>query len=183
MQMSEKINAQGTIKYMIGWIIVLLSRLIPFRPPNVEPLLATIMPFSKRYGWLGGFVFGLSSIVIFDIVTGKVGVWTMITGVAYGLVAIGASLFFRDREASRKSYVQYAIVGTIAYDTLTGLTIGPLFFGQTLMSAFVGQIPFTLWHLGGNIVFAAVLSPLIYRWVIDNKNLELTAVLRKISFA
>ena len=141
------------------------------------------MPFSKRYGWLGGFIFGLSSIVIFDIVTGKVGMWTIITGVAYGLVAVGASFFFHNREANRKSYVQYAIIGTIAYDAITGLTIGPLFFEQTLMSAFIGQIPFTLWHLGGNIVFAAIFSPLIYRWVIDNKNLELSAVLRRFSFA
>jgi len=182
--MSEKtINTQGIIKYAIGWIIILLSRLIPFRPPNVEPLMATIMPFSKRYGWLGSFIFGLSSIVIFDIVTAKVGMWTLITGIAYGIVAVGASIFFRNRQANRKNYVQYSIIGTIAYDALTGLTIGPLFFGQTLTSAFVGQIPFTLWHLGGNVAFAVILSPLIYNWVIDNKNLELSEVIKKLSFA
>jgi len=63
------------------------------------------------------------------------------------------------------------------------LTIGPLLFGQTFMSAFIGQIPFTFWHLGGNIAFAAILSPLIYDWVIDNKNLELSEVIKKLSFA
>lgn len=178
----SKISMQGIFKYVIGWSIVLLSRLIPFRPPNVEPIMATIMPFSKRYGWLGGFIFGLSSIVIFDVITGKVGVWTMITGVAYGLVAVGASVFFQGRPTNRKSYVQYAIIGTIAYDALTGLTIGPLFFGQTFMSSLIGQIPFTLWHLGGNITFAAIFSPLIYNWVVDNKNLELSFVIKKLGF-
>ena len=179
----KTINTQGIIKYAIGWIIILLSRLIPFRPPNVEPLMATIMPFSKRYGWLGSFILGLSSIVIFDIVTVRVGMWTLITGVAYGLVAVGASVFFRNRRANWKNYAQYSIIGTIAYDALTGLTIGPLLFGQTFMSAFIGQIPFTFWHLGGNIAFAAILSPLIYDWVIDNKNLELSEVIKKLSFA
>lgn len=181
MQMN-KISMQGIFKYVIGWTVVLLSRLIPFRPPNVEPLMATIMPFSKRYGWLGGFIFGLSSIVLFDMITGKVGMWTMITGVAYGLVAVGASVFFRRRAANRKNYALYAIIGTLAYDAATGLTIGPLFFGQTFMSAFVGQIPFTLWHLGGNITFATIFSPLIYSWVVDNKNLELSFVVQKLGF-
>ena len=176
-------STEAIIKYTIGWLIILLSRLIPYRPPNIEPLMATIMPFSRRYGWLGSFIFSLSSIVIFDILMGRVGTWTVITGISYGLVAIGASLFFKNRKVSRVDFVQYAILGTLVYDAITGLSIGPLFFGQTLASAFVGQIPFTLWHLGGNIIFAATLSPLIYNWVLDNKELELSAVIRRLSIA
>ena len=30
--------------------VVFVIRLLPFRPANFEPMLATLMPFGKRYG-------------------------------------------------------------------------------------------------------------------------------------
>ena len=121
-------NLNGLFKYITGWILVFLIRLIPFRAPNIEPVMATIMPFSKRYGAIGAFLFGALSIGIFDLATGKVGQWTLITAAAYGIVGVGSALYFRSRVSSRKNYVIYAIVGTIFYDATTGLSIGPLFF-------------------------------------------------------
>ena len=45
---SFKLNYQKNwVKFIIGWAAVFLARLLPFRPPNVEPVLATLMPFSK----------------------------------------------------------------------------------------------------------------------------------------
>jgi energy-coupling factor transport system substrate-specific component len=158
-------------KFVIGWVVCFLIRLFPFRPPNIEPILTTQMPFAKRYGWFGGFVFGFLSILIFDAVTSGVGMWTWITGAAYGLLGVGAYFFFRKREGKISNFLIFGIVGTILYDAVTGLSIGPLFFGQTFMEAFVGQIPFTLNHLLGNVVFSVVVSPLIYRWVVTNENL------------
>ncbi len=170
----------GWIKFTIGWIVVFLVRLLPFRPPNVEPIMATIMPFSKRYKYLGGFLFAFLSIVIFDIAVLQVGPWTLITGVAYGLLGLGAYAFFKNRAASVKNFLIYGAAGTIAYDAVTGLSVGPLFFNQPFMEALIGQIPFTLAHLAGTVVFAITLSPALYKWVILNKKLESNFILGKL---
>jgi hypothetical protein len=42
------------------------------------------------------------------------------------------------------------------------------------MVALVGQIPFTLLHLAGTVVFATLLSPVLYRWVVQNEVFELS---------
>ena len=44
------------------------------------------------------------------------------------------------------------------------------------MEALVGQIPFTLRHLLGNIILALVVSPAIEWWVITNPKLETRTV-------
>lgn len=150
----------------------MLMRLLPFRPPNVEPIMATMMPFSKVYGKFLGFMFGFSSILLYDIITNKIGIWTLITGITYGLLAILAVEFFRKRKQNRINYVYFAIIGTLLYDAITGLTVGPLFFNQSFILALVGQIPFTLLHLVGNISFAFFLSPIIYQYVVLNKKFE-----------
>ncbi len=163
------------IKYLVGFLLVFALRLLPFRPPNVEPVMATLMPFAKQFGALGAFVFGALSIVLFDGVTSGWGVWTLVTALSYGVVGVGAHYFFRTRESRVRNYVGFAIVATLFYDAITGLTIGPLLWHQPFMMALLGQIPFTLLHLAGNITFAAVLSPAIYRWVLMNPTLSLPA--------
>lgn len=164
----------GWLKFFIGWSAVFLFRLIPFRLPNVEPLLATVMPFSKRFGPLGSFLFGFLGIALYDAVTSGWGVWTLVTALTYGSVGLAAHFFFKNRSASVKNFLRFGIVGTLFYDAVTGLTIGPIFQGQSFMLALVGQIPFTLLHLLGTIVFATVLSPVLYRWVVQNDVLEVS---------
>lgn len=164
-------------KFLIGFVLCLLLRLIPFRPPNIEPILATQMPFSKAYGKIAGFAFAFLSIFLYDIIVGKVGQWTFITALAYGLLAFWASIYFKNKNNNSITYVKFAIMGTLAYDAVTGLSIGPIFFGQPFMDALIGQIPFTAIHLLGNTVLAVFISPAIYKFVIQNKNLETSHVL------
>lgn len=164
----------GWLKFVIGWGVVFLFRFIPFRPPNVEPMLATLMPFSKRYGVVGSFLFGFLGIVLFDAVTSGWGVWTLVTALAYGALGPASYLFFKNREASIGNFLRFGIIGTIAYDAATGLTIGPLFMGQPFLVALTGQIPFTLLHLAGTAVFATFLSPALYRWVVQNEVFEIS---------
>lgn len=165
-------SANNWLKVLVGFIVCLLVRLVPFRPPNVEPILATQMPFSKAYGKWVGFIFAFSSIVLFDLITGNVGIWTLITAIAYGLIGLWAGVYFKTRANKATTYASFAIISTIAYDIVTGFTIGPIFFGQPFLAAVIGQIPFTLLHLLGNVSFALILSPALYRYVIENKTLE-----------
>lgn len=170
------IFATGALKFIIGWVAVFLFRMIPFRPPNFEPMLATVMPFSKRYGPWGAFAFGFFGIVLYDAITSGWGSWTWVTALSYGALGIGAHYFFKNREASVKNFLVFGIPATILYDALTML-IGPVFNHQSFALALAGQIPFTLMHLAGTITFSVLLSPALYRWVIENESLEFSVPL------
>lgn len=162
----------GSLKFVIGWTAVFLFRLIPFRPPNFEPMLATVMPFSKRYGPVGSFLFGFLGIVLFDAITSGWGSWTWVTAFCYGALGIGAHYFFKNREATVKNFLIFSIPGTIAYDAVT-MMIGPVLGHQSLAVAITGQIPFTIMHLLGTITFSVLLAPALYRWVVRNEVFEL----------
>jgi hypothetical protein len=139
--------------------------------------MGSMMPFSKRYGWVAGFVFAFFNIGVYDLITGKLGMWTLEVGVVYGLLAI---LFPYLLTKKKLGYVLTTIIGTLIFDALTGLTMGPLMFGQSLSSAFYGQIPFTIYHLIGNICFAVILSPVLEKWIVNNSKLEIIPRLRKV---
>lgn len=158
------------IKLSIAFIACITIRLLPppFRAPNVEPLMATVMPFAKHSGALVGFVFAALSMAIFDVISGHLGLWTIGTALAYGLVGAGAPAFFKYFSGVR-GYVSYAVVATLAFDFLTGVIMGPALFGQSFMAALVGQIPFTFMHLAGNMAFALTISPLIETWILSAK--------------
>ncbi|OGI77254.1 hypothetical protein A3C57_02895 [Candidatus Nomurabacteria bacterium RIFCSPHIGHO2_02_FULL_33_12] len=165
-------------KFFVGFFICFLIRLIPFRPPNIEPILATAMPFSKNYGKVAGFFFAFTSIFLFDLVTNKIGIWTLVTAVTYGLLGVFAAKYFEKKEMKRTNYVKFAVIGTLAYDALTGLTIGPIFFNQTFLQALTGQIPFTLMHLVGNITLAIILSPLVHKILVSGQTLKVPFIIK-----
>ncbi len=169
------------IKYVIIFAGVFLFRLLPFRAPNVEPVLASLMPLSKRFGALSSALFAVLSIVLYDAVTSGFGIWTAVTALAYGAIGIASYLYFRNREATRGNFVRFTIVSILFYDAVTGLTVGPIAFHQPLASALVGQIPFTILHLLGSIVFAALVSPALYRWLARSPVVVPHAIAEKIA--
>ena len=169
-------NKKNYLKFFLALVLCLLARMIPFRAPNVEPILATMMPFSKAYGALVGFSFAVLSILLYDILTGTLGVQTFFTAGAYGVLGLWAASYFSAKSGSTsgeknntRDYVRFAIIGTLFYDGLTGLTVGPLFFHQSFFGSLVGQIPFTVLHLIGNISFAFILSPAIYNFLVKKR--------------
>lgn len=164
-------NIKNWFKYVIVFSSVFAIRLMPFRAPNIEPIMASVMPLSKRFTKFMSFFFGFASIFVYDLVTSGIGIWTLFTAVAYGLVGLGASYYFTNR-SGWKSYASYAVIATIAYDLATGLTVGPIFFGQSFVISLIGQIPFTLMHLLGNVSFAIVLSPVIEKWLVAEVSSE-----------
>ncbi|MBU1083384.1 hypothetical protein KKE14_03040 [Patescibacteria group bacterium] len=161
----KKIN--NFLKYITALGVCVLIRLLPWRVPNVEPIMGTLLPISKGFGYASGFLFGFISIIIFDSFT-MFGVWTWVTAIAYGLVGLGGAWWLKNRKPSAKNFVAYSIVATLAYDFMTGPIMSSVVFKMSFMQTLIGQIPFTLWHLGGNIILAGVLSPILYKWVISN---------------
>lgn len=157
-------------KYVIGLFLVIIYRITP-HPPNVEPIMTTMMPFSKRWGIFAGLLFTFLAMIIFDVVTRTLGWWTILTITTYCLLSVFAGMFFKKR-SKRIHYVAFAFAGTLFYDAVTGFGVGMLVFNQGFMQTLVLQIPFTLYHLLSNVLLAAFVSPLIYKWVLKNPNLE-----------
>lgn len=155
------------LKYIVAISACFLVRLIPFRPANFEPLMGTMMPFSKRFGALAGAVLTFSSIVLYDLVT-VYGSHTWTTASVYALVSIWAAYFFKNRSASRGNFVIFAILGTLVFDALTGPIVPSLIGHGQFWALTVAQVPFTVSHLAGNIIFAIVLSPIIQKYLVDS---------------
>jgi uncharacterized membrane protein len=161
------------IGFAICFVLRLVTRAFPAQLSNVEPIMATLMPFGRRFGMITGFLFAALSVFLFDAVTSGIGIWTWVTAAAYGSIGIAASLALGHLKGTWWQYVLFAIVATVVYDIVTGVILGPVLFGGSMREAFVGQIPFTIKHLAGNIVLGATLSPIIDRWVVRNERLEL----------
>jgi uncharacterized membrane protein len=162
-------------KYFIGLFLVLLYRLTP-HPPNVEPIMTTMMPFSKKWGIFAGLLFTFLAMIIFDVITKTLGWWTILTISTYCVISIFAGYFFKNR-SKKIHYVVFALIATLFYDIVTGFGVGMLVFKQSFIQTFYFQIPFTLYHVLSNVVLAYFISPLIYRWVLANPKLETVNVL------
>ncbi|MBU6427299.1 ECF transporter S component [Patescibacteria group bacterium] len=168
----------GLPKYAAGFAGTLVFRLLsPFMGLwNVSPLMATEFAGSKAYGpWVGG-LYGALSMFILDALMHKLGTWTIVTSLCYGAVGVWGAYFFRNRSASAKNFVIASVVGTLFFDLITGVIMGPLMFGMSWSAAAIGQIPFTLRHLAGNVFFAIVLAPWFYRKIMANPKWELSRI-------
>ena len=66
-------------KFYLMLVLCLLVRLIPFRTPNIEPILAATMPFSRVYGAFTAFSFAVLSILLYDLATSTLGMQTFFT--------------------------------------------------------------------------------------------------------
>ncbi|MEI6479178.1 MAG: hypothetical protein WCO18_02690 [bacterium] len=151
------------ILMVLGFISAMLYRFIPFRPPNVEPLMSVMMPFSKKVSKIELFVFAFLSIFIYDLFTAGIGTYTITAGICYGLLGIWSSSYFANRKFGLKNLVICSTFGIIFFDAVTGVIIGPMLSGGSYYLAFIGQIPFTALHLMGGTLFAITLSPLIVK--------------------
>ncbi len=158
---------KNKIKVIAIFIGCLLFRLIPFRAPNVEPIMASIMPLGRKFGALWAFLFGFASIFLYDLLT-HFGPWTLIVGITYGFVGLASFFYFKRFQASIFNFVIFSFFATIVFDAITGILFAPI-FGQTMWNAFVLQIPFTALHLAGNIGFAITLSPLMDKWLVSEQ--------------
>lgn len=172
MRSQEKKYFMFDSRFVLGLFLSLLIRLIPLRAPNIEPIMATTMPFGKYFGVFAGFSFAVLSILLYDIITHTLGMQTLFTAGAYGVVGLCSFYYFKQKEGTAMNYALFAIYATLFFDIITGLTTGPLFFHQSFLSALSGQIPFTILHLLGNITLALILSPAIHKMLYKKKKTE-----------
>ncbi|MFA5936772.1 MAG: ECF transporter S component [Candidatus Paceibacterota bacterium] len=155
-----------------------LFRLLPLRAPNVEPIMASVMPLGRKYGVFFGFAFGFLSIFLYDLVT-HFGSWTWTTAITYGLVGAVSSLYFKRFKSSVFHFAVFSFFATIIFDLITGVLFAPM-FGQTMWNALILQIPFTVLHLAGNIGFAFTLSPLINKWLMSEEFFVLSSTKKEL---
>ncbi|MEK6954908.1 MAG: ECF transporter S component [Candidatus Micrarchaeota archaeon] len=171
------------LKFTLGLAFVSLIRLIPMPLPNMEPIMATMLPFARKYGKVAGFLFSFLALLSFDFISGRVGMWTVYTGIAYGIIGFAAGKYFSSNNRQKmKYYLGFGLVGTIFYDAITAFIFG-IQFGQPLAMTIAGQIPFTIYHLIGTAAFILVLTPVVNRIIVENPMLELGGVGAKRPFA
>jgi uncharacterized membrane protein len=173
---------RNKFKILIIFLGCFLFRLIPLRAPNVEPIMASIMPISKnikKYGVLIAFLFGFLSIFLFDLVT-HFGSWTWFAGITYGLIGVASVLYFKKFKSSVLNFAVFAFFATIMFDLITGVLFAPVFH-QTILNALMLQIPFTLLHLAGNIGFAVTLSPILNKWILSERMFGLKKVTQPVA--
>jgi uncharacterized membrane protein len=159
------VNNISKIKLFLVFIGCLVFRLIPLRAPNVEPIMASVMPLGRKYGALMAFAFGFLSIFLYDLLT-NFGSWTWIAAFTYGIVGMASSVYFKKLKDSTFNFITFAFIATIFFDLITGVLFAPM-WGQTILNALILQIPFTALHLAGNIGFALTISPLINKWLLS----------------
>lgn len=163
---------RNSIKYALALLFCVFVRILP-RPPNIEPIMSASMPIANEFGGYAGFLFAAFSMTALDVIVGRVGYWTVYTSLAYGVVGYAAWAWLsKKKEVRGRDYAAFAFFATIFYDAVTALAFG-MQFGQSPGATLIGQIPFTAYHLLGNVPLACFASPLIHRWIAANPRLEL----------
>lgn len=173
-------SLDGALKFVAGFVGTIAVRLITpaLGWSNISPLMATQLAGSKAYGPIIGGIYGALSMLLLDVLMSKVGPWTMLTALSYGIVGVVGGYFLRNRTGSAKNFIIVSIAGTLFFDLVTGVLAGPILFQQPFITALTGQIPFTIRHLLGNVLFAAVLSPWFYRAIMNNPSWNISRVFR-----
>jgi len=133
--------------------------------PNNDPIMAVTLPYAKR-GRVAALAFPVVAMVLFDLLSGKVGVWTLVTAGTYGALGLGFSFLYkalaeRGRAVGPMTFFLSGIAGVLVFDFVTGPILSSALFRMSFAQAFVGQIPFTLKHLVSVSIYTVVISPLV----------------------
>lgn len=135
--------------------------------PNNDPIMAVMLPCAKR-GRAAAFAFPVVAMVLFDILSRRVGIWTAVTAGTYGLLGLAlafvyAALARRGRTIGTATFLVSGVVGVLIFDFITGPILSSVMFRMSFAQAFVGQIPFTLKHLASVSAYTVVVSPVLDR--------------------
>jgi hypothetical protein len=115
--------------------------------------------------------------VSFDIITGFVGVWTIVTALTYAALGLLFNYIYSKRQKAGKTiglkvYFGSGIAGVLIFDFITGVIATPFMFGMSFEQALIGQIPFTLIHLATVSFFVLIITPILDKNVLMNPRLD-----------
>ncbi len=137
--------------------------------PNFEVLTLVVFCSGVLLGVGDGVMVGVITMLVFSLLNPYGAVHPLVTvsqvagealaGAAGGLMALTRLAF--TAAGPRAAVLTLAgLLITVAFDFITNLTTG-LLFGQVRVTL-LGGIPFSLWHIGSNVVlFAGVGTPLV----------------------
>ncbi len=154
--------------------------------PNNDPIMAVMLPCAKR-GWMAALAFPVTSIVLFDVLSQRIGIWTVVTAGTYGLLGLAFSYAYRalakrGRGVGPATFLVSGVVGVLVFDFITGPIMSSGLFRVSFAEAFVGQIPFTLKHLESVAAYTLVVSPAL-DWALRQIERGEKAVERKLAAA
>jgi hypothetical protein len=127
--------------------------------PNNDPIMGFMLP-ETRNSMTKAAAFAFVTMFVFDIITFKVGIWTMVTASTYAGLAILFSFFFKKIKKTKIShYLGASTIAILIFDIITGPIMSSIFFSQSLWLTVIGQIPFTLMHLVSGLTWVTIIAP------------------------
>ena len=130
--------------------------------PNNDPIMGCALPLSRKGKWWHSVLFAMIAMVSFDLITARVGIWTIGTALTYGLVAALAWKYFKAKKSvGLKTYAKTSVGGVLLFDFLTGPVMSSFAFRIPFAAAFIGQIPFTMMHLASATALTLVIVPVL----------------------
>jgi hypothetical protein len=174
-----KIHMKST-KYFIAGTFATLIRLIRLFPNN-DPIMSSTLPFARQDKWWKSFIYVISVMFIFDIITNKIGLWTIVTSLTYGMLILFSSLYLKNTKISLFKYISTSAIIVLIYDLITGPIMSHFIFNMTLLESLIGQIPFTLYHLASGIGYTLLFAPVLDHEINQNFNIVKITRLEKIN--
>ena len=166
-------------KFLLGIVFCNLYRLLRSIPNN-DPIMGLMLPYARQEKWWTAALFAFITMISFDMLTGMIGVWTIVTAVTYAGLGIAFNRFYRGRTITMKTYLLSGVAGVLIFDFITGPIASSFMFNMPFWVAFAGQIPFTALHLGSVSFFVFFLVPLLDKQLVNNSQLEDAPLMRKL---
>jgi hypothetical protein len=155
----------GNLKLLLAGVFCNLYRLLRFIPNN-DPIMGAMLPFARRGSWWQAGLFSALTMASFDLLTGRIGSWTLVTSATYGF--LGIAFYFVYAKLARVSFWTYlgsGVAGVLFFDFVTGPVASSIMFGMPFWVSLAGQVPFTLLHLASTSFFIAAITPFIDKTV------------------
>lgn len=130
--------------------------------PNNDPIMGFALPFARQNPAWQAALFPFAAMVLFDAVTNRLGIWTAVTAITYGLIGLGFSVYLkRKTEVRLRTYAGSAVVGILFFDAVTGPLATTFIFRVPFEAALIGQVPFTVAHLFSGVLLTLLIAPII----------------------
>ncbi|OGB97827.1 hypothetical protein A3F06_00335 [candidate division TM6 bacterium RIFCSPHIGHO2_12_FULL_36_22] len=147
MKLIEKKNIQidRSILLITAWFTCLFMR-TSLQHCAIDPFPGFLLLLNRQFNQLSCFIFMLMQFFVFDYINDAIGGWTLITAISYASIAVYLNFYTHNKRITIAQSILYTATAAICFDAIT-LWIGPLYFGQPITSALIGQIPFTIDHV------------------------------------